>query len=108
MPALSAPDQVKWRTHPQDSDSYLWVDNPPIVFQAQVNHPTAFTYPLTEGIPYDNVTVGSPSDVDLDMLVVFGTTAGADDLGRTRLFGVAAGAVHVPRISQGIVDGAIN
>lgn len=104
--AVSAGDLTLYRTHPQVSNSYLWVDKPPIVYQGLVNQAAAFTYPIVDQIPVDNET-GTLADVQLDMLVTFGTTAGGDDLGRTRILGATATTIGIPRISQGTVDGTV-
>jgi hypothetical protein len=104
--AVSAGDLTLYRTHPQVANSYLWVDKPHIVYQGLVNQAAAFTYPIVDPIPVDNET-GTAADVKQDMLITFGTTAGGDDLGRTRVMGITGTTVSVPRISQGTVDGTV-
>jgi hypothetical protein len=107
MPALSAPEAAIWRTHPQDSDNFLWVDNPPVVLACRVNQLT-FTYPITTPVNFDGITSGSVLDVKPGMLVVFGTAAGKEDRGRTAVKGITGSTLGIPRISQGAVDGTVN
>src|SRR5690606_2654325 len=54
-----------------------------VVFAAQVNLATA-TYPI-DTIPYDNVTVGSYTDIHANMTVLLGTAPGLNDLGEQRI-----------------------
>lgn len=103
---ISAPDAVLYRTHPQLFNSYLWLDKPPIVYQGLINEPSGVTYPIIVPLNFDGGS-GTLADVQLDMLITFGTTAGGDDLGRTRVLGITANTVGIPRISQGTTDGAV-
>lgn len=83
MPALSAPDRAIWVTHPYTYSGYLYIDKPPIIFAARVNQ-TTFEYPIVE-VTFDTVTTGAFGDIQIGQTVLFGTTAGADDLGRQRI-----------------------
>ncbi len=61
----------------------LLLVQPNVIFAARVNQATV---PANAAqVTYDDVTVGSYTDVRVDMLVRFGTTPGADDLGRARI-----------------------
>jgi hypothetical protein len=103
---ISAPDAVLYRTHPQLFNSYLWLDKPPIVYQGLVNEPSGVTYPIVNPVNFDGGS-GTLLDVQIDMLITFGTTAGGDDLGRTRVLGITANTFGIPRISQGTTDGTV-
>jgi hypothetical protein len=86
----------------------LFILEPEIVFQARVNMPSGITWPLDE-LTYDTVTTGSHSVIDLNMLVVFGSTAGADNLGRSRIRKFPTSSVlYIGRSSQGVYDGEVN
>lgn len=58
---------------------------PRILFQARVNLASA-SYPLAN-VPYDGVTTGAYTDLKVGMTIVFGTEAGAWDLGHTYVRG---------------------
>ena len=85
----------------------LFVLNPDIVLAARVNQ-SSFSYPLLS-VTFDTVTTGAFGDVEDGMTVLFGTSAGADDLGRTRVRGAATSTVlSIARSSQGNRDGEID
>lgn len=82
MAELSVPDRALWVTSTK-YDGYLYIDKPPIVFAARVNQ-GLIVLPFVE-VTYDGVTQGAFGDVLPGMTVLFGTTAGGDDLGRQRV-----------------------
>lgn len=80
---------------------------PAVVFRARVNQ-ASFSYPLAD-ITYDGVTVGNPSAVQPGMTVVFGSSAGGDDLGRQRVRrGPTADTLYIGRSSRGSRDGEVD
>lgn len=85
----------------------LFLLAPAVVFKARINQ-ASFTYPL-DSITYDGVTVGTYSVVAISQLVLFGSTEGADDLGRSwvRLF-PDSDTLYIGRSSQGTRDGEVN
>jgi hypothetical protein len=56
---------------------------PNIIFKARVNQAT-FEDTAAQ-VTFDTVTVGAYTDIKSEMLILFGTTEGADDLGRARV-----------------------
>lgn len=106
MPALASPST--WRTAPYSYRGYLYVDHDPtVVFRALVNQ-ASFTYPLAQ-VTFDTVTVGAFGDISQNMTVLFGTTSGADDLGRQRVRKAATSTVlYIGESSQGTRDGEVN
>lgn len=85
----------------------LFLLQPEVIFTARVNAAT-FNYPLDK-VTYDNVTVGTYSVVALSQMVIFGSTEGADDLGRSwvRLF-PTSDTLYFGRSSQGVHDGEVS
>jgi hypothetical protein len=82
--------------------------SPATVFTARVNEPAGITYPLSE-VDFDNVGTGAFGDIKVGMTVLFGSTAGADDLGRKRIRAAAdSNTIFIGRGSQGIRDGELN
>jgi hypothetical protein len=76
---------------------------------AQVNFGGTFSYPALF-IPFDNATVtGATANVRPGMTVTVGTTPGADDLGRQRVWNnvVTTGHLEVGRFSIGVHDGEL-
>lgn len=85
----------------------LFLLQPVTVFAARVNQ-ASFTYPLAE-VTFDSVTTGTYASVIPGMTVLFGTTAGADDLGRQRVRKAATSdTFYIGRSSQGNRDGEVN
>lgn len=85
----------------------LFLLQPAVVFRAQVSG-SAFTYPVGE-VAYDNVSAGACTDIQPGMTVVFGTTEGADDLGRQRIRKApTADTLYIGRSSRGSHDGEVN
>ena len=84
----------------------LFLLEPEVVFAARVNQ-SSFSYPLAE-CEYDNVTTGAYGDIEANMTVLFGTSAGADDLGRQRMRMLAgATTIYFGRSSRGTNDGEV-
>jgi hypothetical protein len=85
----------------------LFLLDPDSAWTGRVNQ-ASFTYPLGEVIYDEGAAVITPQ---AEMTVLFGTSAGADDLGRTRLrdaSGIgASGTLKIGRSSQGIRDGEV-
>lgn len=96
-----------WRDHPQRSDVQIWVDAPATALAARVNQ-AAFAYPL-QIVVMDTITTGVYTDVEVGMTVLFGSSAGADDLGRSYIaLPAASNALFIGRSEQGDHDGEVN
>lgn len=80
--------------------------SPQVVLAARVNQ-TSFSYPIGE-VTFDTVTTGAYTDVEIGQTVIFGTTAGADDLGRQRVRGISSSVVQFGRSSEGTHDGEVD
>lgn len=112
MPALSAGDQTIWRTAPYSIRTDVFVHAPATVFAALVNQ-AVFTFPLS-ALTFDTVTTGAYTDIKEGQLLLIGTAAGKDDLGRTRVRKALDGTVatattlNIQRSAQGARDGEIN
>src|SRR3990167_4304680 len=73
---------------------------PTTVFAARVNA-ASFTYPIDE-VQFDGVTTGTFSGILPNMTILFGSTAGASDLGVTRVRKLAdSDTLFFGRSSQG-------
>jgi hypothetical protein len=107
MSPLSNP--TTWRKKPYGSIGYLFILKPSPIFRARVNMTiNDDTYPVAN-INYDNVTLGDYTDTQQGMTVLFGTSAGADDLGRNRLRQAAnANRVRIGLSSRGRNDGEVD
>lgn len=111
MPALSSPDLVTWRTAPYSVYFDAYIHAPRKVFEARINM-ASVVYPLTS-LTFDGVTTGAYTDIQPEMLLTLGSSAGADDYGRARtntnFSGVATSTtVHIGRTSQGRNDGELD
>lgn len=85
---------------------YLYIDIPVPIFAARVNM-ASISYPIT-ALTFDGVTLGAFGDIQTDMTLILGSSAGADDLGRVRVQNVASSTqIPVGRISQGYEDGQL-
>ena len=85
----------------------LFVLQPDAVFAANVDQ-SSFSYPLTS-VTFDTPSTGAYTDIKDGMTVLFGSGAGKDDFGRTRVRGVAASlTLNIARSSQGTRDGEID
>lgn len=90
---------------PSQPRMYLHV--PAVVFAAQVNAPTPYTYPIG-AIAYNSVTTGAYTAIKPGMTIILGTTAGADNLGRQRVRAVASPTlIPIGRSSFGAFDGEL-
>lgn len=88
---------------------HLYVHSPTAVWKGRVNLASA-TYPIYN-IPFDGVTLGSnpPAEALDGMTVLFGSTEGADNLGRSyiRKTSVFADTLFIGRSSKGTKDGEV-
>ena len=95
-----------WRRQPYGYVGYLYLDNPPIVFSAQVTGTP--TYPI-DTISFGSVTFGAYTDIRFASIVLFGSAPGLDDLGRTRVRKpTTPSTIPIGRVSQGTLDGEAN
>lgn len=86
----------------------LFLLQPATVLAALVNEPSAVTYPVDE-VAFDGVTTGAFGDVKAGMTALFGSSAGADDLGRQRVrLDAADGVLYIGRSSKGTFDGEVD
>lgn len=85
----------------------MFLLQPAVVFRARVNM-NSVTYPVTQ-ITYDNVTQGAYTAIKPNMTLLLGTSAGADDLGRTRVHvnGATSSVIRVGMSSTGTRDGEL-
>lgn len=111
--ALPAPSLALWQD-PGYSTYYLaMIHNPAIVFQARIDPSAPVTYPASV-LHFYNVTTGAYTDLKEEMLLLVGSSAGADDYGRQRVHGNDSGTVassvhiNIGRSSQGTRDGELN
>lgn len=81
--ALTNDELTLLRSENQTSRLYLALPQPAIVFQAQINQSFPTRDKILE-ISYDNA-IGNYTDVIADMTLLIGTTAGAHDVGITRI-----------------------
>jgi len=85
----------------------LFLLDPDTVFAARVNQ-SSFSYPLDE-VTFDGVTTGAYGDIEAGMTVLFGTSAGDDDLGRQRIREAATSdTLYIGRSSEGERDGEVD
>lgn len=90
----------------------LFMFAPPGIMAAQVDQ-SSFTYPIAE-VTMDNVSTNTDPGGDWqfvrpEMTVLFGSTAGADDLGRQRIRKLpTSDTLYFGRSSQGARDGEVN
>lgn len=79
----------------------LYIQPKTILFQARVNEPSAVTYPR-DYVDFDTVTNGTYSIIGLNQTVLIGTSAGAHDLGITRVRKAATSSrIYIGRSSKG-------
>ena len=80
---------------------------PAVVFAARVNQ-TIFTYPLSQ-VSYDGVTTGTYTDIRIGMTILFGTSAGAFNLGAQRVRAAPTDSIlYFGRSSIGVNDGEVD
>jgi hypothetical protein len=86
----------------------LFVLSPDVIFKARIAQST-FTYPISQ-VSYNQVTVGNYALLERGLTVLFGTTEGADDLGRGRIGPNEATAtvIYFGRSSEGTNDGEVS
>lgn len=108
MPALSPGDTTSWRTHPQNYRGALYLLKPIVVYAARTSYVADPIYPVS-GIVTTGATTGAYTDVKEGMLVLVGTSAGADDLGRVWIQSDPVNAtLPIPPCYQGISDGTVS
>lgn len=89
---------------------YVYLHPAKVVFQAQVNEPTLTTPKELTTIHYDNVTLGSYTALRSGMMMVLGSAAGKDDLGRQRIASAQAATAtqfYLPYTPVGTHDGEL-
>lgn len=107
MPALSAGDELVWRSHPYSYKGYLWMHAPTAIFKARVNQ-AVFTYPLIQ-VTFDTVTLGAFGDISPGMTVAFGDSEGGFNLGVQRVRKAATSTIlYFGEASQGTSKGDVN
>jgi hypothetical protein len=105
---LSPTQATLWREHPQYSTGKLYLLKPDVVYAAQVNLASGALYPVS-GIPTDNPTIGAYSDVEAGMLILVGSTPGADDKGRVwAQSDPTSSTLLIPPCSRGTSDGNVD
>lgn len=88
------------------TDAHVYLHTPVTIFAAQINM-ASVTYPVTT-LTFDTVTTGAYTDIQVDMTLLLGTSAGGDDLGRVRVQNPATSTtITIPRTSQGLEDGEL-
>lgn len=89
---------------------YLYLHEPKVVFQAQVNEPAIATPQELTTIHYDNVTLGSYTALRSGMLLTVGSAPLKDDLGRQRVASAQATSAtqfYLPYTPVGTHDGEL-
>ncbi len=95
-----------WTDFPQWADRFLFLLAPESIFKARVNQ-GSFVYPLAQ-VTFDTVSLGAFGDIIPGMTVLFGSSEGADDLGRQRMRTAATSTnIFIGWSSQGIRDGEV-
>ncbi|RLC77933.1 MAG: hypothetical protein DRI61_10655, partial [Chloroflexi bacterium] len=102
MPALGNP--ATWRTHPQRFKGFLYLLSPTVAARATVA--SSISFPVASMTI--SFTSGSAADVKTGMTVLFGSAAGADDLGRQRVRSMSGTTLGIGQSSQGTRRGEIN
>src|SRR3972149_7056883 len=88
--SATSPELATLRTYPQASKVRCAIITPPVVFQALINQ-TFSAWDCIYEITYDTVTTGAYTDLQLDMELWIGTSAGACDVGKCRVRKAAGG-----------------
>jgi len=97
---------ASWSDHYR-YDKYLFVHAAETVFAARVNQ-ASLTYPIRQ-VEYDSVTTGAYGDIQIGQAILFGSSAGASDLGRQRIRSAPdADTIFFGWSPRGIRDGAVN
>ena len=85
----------------------LFLLSPAVAFAARVNQ-ASFTYPIGQ-VQYDTVTTGTFNNILPNMTVFFGSSAGASDLGVSRVRKLAdSDTLFFGRSSQGVRYGEVD
>lgn len=104
--ALTVQEAITWRQKPYSVRGYVHFSEPAIVLQCLVNQST-FTYPIYQ-ISYDNVTLGSHTNVVFGMTVCVRDSSGnIKGFGRVRLSPTAS-VLYIGHVSQGEINFADN
>ncbi len=84
----------------------LFMLAPATVLAARVNG-ASFTYPILS-VPFDTVTTGAYSDCRVGQMVMFGSSAGNDDYGRSYIRKApTSDTLYIGMSSEGIHDGEV-
>lgn len=90
----------------QAFEYYAFIDAPTTIFAARVNQ-TAFDQTIAQ-LTFDTVTSGAFGDIEAGMMMLLGSSAGADDLGRARIRKAATSTIiYFGWSSKGRADGEI-
>ena len=85
----------------------MYLHSPTVVFAARVNQ-ASFTWPLAS-VTYDTVTTGAYTDIGNNQTLLFGSTAGAYDLGMSRIrLDPTSSILYFGLSSQGVNIGECN
>lgn len=85
----------------------LYIQPKTIIFAARVNEPTAVEYPR-DYVNFDNIGVGTTGVVGPNQTVLIGSTAGASDLGVTRVrLDPTSSVLYIGRSSKGTRPGEV-
>lgn len=85
----------------------LYIQPKNIIFAGRINEPSGVTYPTAQ-FQYDGVTTGTYSVVNLNQTVLIGSSAGAWDLGITRVRKFPdSDTMYIGRSSKGIHPGEV-
>lgn len=103
MPSLS--DPATWRK-PHYYRGFLYLHEPATIYTARVNQ-SSFPNPLA-AVRYDDGS-GALANVKVGMTILFGSSAGADDLGRSRVrIAPTSNTLFLGWSSLGFHDGEVN
>lgn len=85
----------------------LYLHQPTVVFAARVNQ-ASFSWPMSQ-ITYDTVTTGNYTDIGNSQTILFGSSAGASDLGASRIrLAPTSSVLYFGLSSQGDHPGEVN
>lgn len=97
---------MAYTDHPYRFDGFLFLDRPEVVFKARINA-ASFSYPIAS-VAIDTITVGSAADLVTGRTILFGTTDGSDDLGRSYVRRSSTSTLlNFGESSTGIHDGEV-
>jgi len=95
---LSDADLLTLRTRPHSTRLHLSIYQPSTLLACQVNDAAIVRGART--ITYDNVTAGSYLNVEADVTMLIGTSAGASDVGNIRVRSITSSVVTVAENSD--------